>query len=62
MTWVQREGVDGMRDDDPPCFMACAMLAYIEVAREQGRYPDSEAVKRLAYQIYERELKAYNAE
>lgn len=38
--------------DDP--FHAIALLAYVEVAKEQQDWPDSETVKQRAYKEYER--------
>ena len=35
-------------------FLTIALLAYVEVAREQGAWPDSEEVKKRAYREYER--------
>lgn len=37
-------------------FHSCALVAFVEVARECGGWPDSEAVKQRAYQHHEREL------
>lgn len=45
--------------DDP--FHACALRAWMEVAREIGSWPpDSEQTRRLAYRLYERELRTRN--
>ncbi len=37
-------------------FHSCALAAFVEVAKECGDWPDSKAVKRRAYAIYEAEL------
>jgi hypothetical protein len=43
-------------------FHFCALTAYLEVATETGRFPpDSEATRRLAYQLYEGALAEKNA-
>lgn len=50
--------------DDPiwdDFFPACAFSAFVAQAREQGGWPDGEKVRRLAYSIYEAELKEKNA-
>ncbi len=41
-------------------FHACAVTAYVDEAKDTGRHPDSEAVKRRAYQKYEAALKFNN--
>ena len=41
-------------------FHQCALAAFVEVAREAGGWPDSEQVKRLAYRLYEDELRKLN--
>ncbi len=38
-------------------FHSCALLAYVEVARETGRWPDSELTRIRAYRLYEQWLK-----
>jgi hypothetical protein len=44
-------------------FHGCAIVAYIEQAAEEGRWPpDSEATRRRAYRYYEEELAASKAE
>ena len=45
--------------DDP--FHACALAAYVRVARETGGFPPEEATRRLAYRLYEDELARQNA-
>lgn len=40
--------------DNP--FHAIALFAYVDVAREQGGWPDSEMVKKLSYEEYEKWL------
>ena len=42
-------------------FHGAALMAYVEIAREQGSPPESEAVRRRAYAIYEAELAKKNA-
>lgn len=37
-------------------FLTIALLAYVEVAREQGDWPDSEITRKLAYGEYEKGL------
>ena len=37
-------------------FHGAALMAYVEVARECGTWPDSDSVRRRAYAIYEAEL------
>ena len=44
--------------DDP--FHSIALAAFVEVAREAGTWPDSEAVRRRAYELYEAELASKN--
>ena len=39
-------------------FHGCAFEAFVRIAREQQGWPDSEAVKKLAYSLYEAELRA----
>lgn len=40
-------------------FHSCALTAYVTVWRETGCFPpDSEAVRKLAYRLYEEELAA----
>mgnify|MGYP001556676849 CR=1 FL=1 len=39
-------------------FHQCALVAFADEARHQGRWPDSESVRRRAYRLYERELRA----
>lgn len=42
-------------------FHACALRAWIDVAQTTGRWPpDTEATRRLAYALYERELRKKN--
>jgi hypothetical protein len=41
-------------------FHACALTSYIDESKDTGRHPDSEAVKRRAYQKYEAALKFNN--
>lgn len=39
-------------------FHCCALVAYVEVASETGQWPpDSETVRRRAYDLYEQELR-----
>ncbi len=45
-----------MEDLDDP-FHGIALLAFVEVAQRTGDWPDSEEVKRLAYERYENENK-----
>jgi hypothetical protein len=50
--------------DDPlwdDLFHGSAWAAFIEVAQEQGGWPDSEATRRLAFRLYEEALRAKNA-
>lgn len=42
-------------------FHAAALQAFLEVARASGTWPESEAVRRRAYQLYEQELRERNA-
>jgi hypothetical protein len=52
-------GADDILDD---VFHGCAFQAYLEVWRETGQFPpDSEATRRLAYQLYEEALAEKNA-
>ncbi len=54
-----------MTDLDPDIFddlfHGCAWAAYMDQAREQNGWPDSEATRRRAFRYYEEELKAKNA-
>ena len=42
--------------DDP--FLGCAFEAFVRIACEQQDWPNSDAVKALAYSLYEAELRA----
>jgi hypothetical protein len=52
------DDLDSFLDD---LFLGCAFAAYAELATEQGRAPDSEAVKRRACRYYEEALAKKNA-
>lgn len=41
-------------------FHGCAFSAFVEEARKAGGWPDSRAVKRRAYELYEEELAKRN--
>lgn len=41
-------------------FHACALSAFLEEARAAGTWPDSEAVRRRAYDLYEAGLREKN--
>lgn len=45
---------------EPDLFACCALAAFVEVAGASGTWPDSAAVRRLAYRYYEAELAAKN--
>ncbi len=54
-----------MTDDSPynvldDLFHACALAAFLEVASQSGRIPDSEATRRLASRYYEDALAEKN--
>lgn len=38
-------------------FHQCALVAYVDEARRQAQWPDSESVRRRAYRLYESELR-----
>ena len=44
-------------DDILDGFLTIALLAYVQTAREQGGWPDSETTKKLAYGNYELHIK-----
>lgn len=48
---------DDILDD---LFHGCAFRAFLEVANAQGRWPDSETTKHLAYAYYEAALAERN--
>lgn len=41
--------------DDLDGFLTISLFAFVEVARQQGDWPDSEEVRKLAYERYENE-------
>jgi hypothetical protein len=43
-------------------FHCCALVAFVEVARETGGWPDGKAVKAKAYRLYEEELARQSAD
>lgn len=52
------DGVDPILDD---LFHGCALCAFVEEARRTGTWPDPEATRRAAYDLYERALEEKNA-
>jgi len=42
-------------------FHCCALVAFVEVARDCGGWPDSKAVKLRAYLLYEEKLATESA-
>ena len=52
-----------MTDDDilDDLFFGCALSAFLEQAHAQQGWPDSEATRRRAYQLYEEALAERNA-
>lgn len=43
-------------------FHSIALAAFVEIAKKQQAWPDSESVKRLAYAMYETDIKVTSAE
>ena len=43
--------------DDPDGFLTISLLAFVEIAQKQGGWPDSEAVKQLAYKNFKERKK-----
>ncbi len=41
-------------------FLGCALTAFLQVAREQGAMPDSEATRRRAFDLFEHALRSKN--
>lgn len=39
-------------------FHQCALVAYVDEAQRQQRWPDRDSVRRRAYRLYERELRS----
>lgn len=46
--------------DDLNDFHTVALIAFVEISKQQGNWPDSEAVKRKAYADYETNLRGKN--
>ena len=51
-----------MTDDDilDDLFLGCALAAFLEQANAQRDWPDSEATRRRAYELYEQALAGKN--
>ena len=41
-------------------FLGCPLTAFLQVAREQGAMPDSEATRRRAFDLFEHALRSKN--